>query len=240
MSDNMVDVVRLRDLVTIHRKVDGYSEGYSLSGENDVYVYMRPTCLFFSVAHNPEFDKLYGTDHLICSFSPKLINANYLSLLLNGDVEKNYISQQMISSKRITIESIFSSILIPQQVAEVQKAVGLLEIMRQFLIQNGLNRIHTVTYSALKTGVCQELASAMADELLFDTRISANNLSFVQPWVDIYKNIPMFDLTQGANEMLSDISMLHCIEMAFEKIMEPRSELYSNLMRYRIVRSQKD
>lgn len=239
MDDNTIEVVRLKDVVTFHRKVDGYSNGYCLSGENNVYIYLLSQSMFFGVAHVPTIDRMIGVQSLKYSFTPKHGNANYLALLLNSAIMRNIIAIKMREQKRVTISSVLSPIILPYKDLDVQKAVGFLEIIRQFLMQNEEYNLFTISYPSLKAGLFSELSGAIADELLLDEHISYYHLTFVQHWVEIYKDLPILEYTTGSNQMLSEVALLQCIEMAFDKLTEARSELYANLMRYRIVKTDK-
>ncbi len=233
------EIVRLRDVVTIHKEVGGYSGGYCLQGTNDIFVYRHPNRMFFSISHNEVFDKYYGVDNLVCSFAPKLINANYLALLLNSDIMKILFVEKLNINKRMSLGTIFSSIQLPNEEYDVQNAVGFLEIICQFLEKNSEEKLYTIEYLSLKLGLFNELAEAIADEILMDEQVHLFNLNFIEPWLDIYKSISLVEYTKGVDMILSDVAMLQCTDIAFDKLTGARSELYSNLMRYRIVRIQK-
>lgn len=234
------EIVKLRDVITIHQKIGGYSDGYCLPGTNDIFVYRHPNSLFFSVSHNEVFDKYYGVKNLVCSFAPKLMNANYLALLMNSDIMKILLVEKLNINRRMRLETIFSSIQLPSEEYDIQKAVGFLEIICQFLEKNEEEKLYTIEYPSLKMGLFHELAEAIADEILMDEQVRLFHLNFVSLWVDIYHSISVIEYTKGIDMMLSDVAMLQCIENAFDKLTGSRSELYSNLMRYRIVRTQKD
>lgn len=236
MIDYPIEVIRVRDAVTIHHKVGGYTNGYNIRGTNDVYVYRLPNKLFCSVQHSPIIDKWLGVHHLSCSFSPKSINANYLALLLNSDITEDLFKQLKENKLSISVDSFFSSLLVQNLERDIQDAVGFVEVMRQFLMQNDRDKVFNIAYPSLKLGLAHELADAIADEISQEELVKQYHLSFVQPWMEIYRNIPISDYTNGDNQTMTEVGLLHCIEMVYDKLTAPRNELYANLMRYRVVR----
>lgn len=236
MIEYPIEVIKVRDAVTIHQKVGGYTNGYNIHGTNDVYVYWMPPKIFCGIQHSPIFDKWLGMHHLTRSFSPKNINANYLALLLNSDITEDLLRQFKKDKIRVSVDSFFSSLLVQNLEREIQDSVGFVEVMRQFLMQNDRDQVFNIAYPSLKLGMAHELADAIADEISQEEHIRQYNLAFIQPWMDIYRNIPISDYTNGENHKMSEIDLLYCIEMVYSKLTAPRNELYANLMRYRIVR----
>lgn len=236
MIDYPIELIRVRDAVTIHQKVGGYTNGYNILGTNDVYVYWMPNKLFCGVQHSPIFDKWMGVHHLLCSFSPKNINGNYLALLLNSDITEDLLRQLKENKKKVSVDSFFSSLFVQNLERNIQDAVGFVEVMRQFLMQNDRDKVFNIAYPSLKLGMTHELADAIADEISQEEHVKQYNLTFVQPWMEIYRSIPISDYMNGVDQTLTEVDLLHCIEMVYGKLTAPRNELYANLMRYRIVR----
>ena len=240
MNDNAISVVRLREIVTLHQKVGGYTDGYSLSGENDIYVYNLPQSIFFCVSHDPFIDKWIGTERLAYSFTHKQGNANYTALMLNSNILQKIIQNKIKERKQMSIDSLLSYIMLPCNSKEVQDAIGFVEIVRQFFLKNEADNLFSIEYPSLKAGLFRELADAISCELLWSGGAQYFHRTFVQLWVEIYKSLPILEYTTGANQKISDVALIQCMEKAFDKITEPRSEIYANLMRFRILRSQHD
>lgn len=240
MNDNAIPVVRLREIVTLHQNVGGYTDGYSLSGENDIYVYNLPQSIFFCVSHDPFIDKWIGTERLAYSFTHKQGNANYTALMLNSRILQKIIQNKMKERRQMSVDSLLSYIILPCNPKDVQDAIGFVEIVRQFFLKNEADNLFSIEYPSLKAGLFRELADAISCELLWTGGPNYLHLTFIQPWVEIYKSLPILEYTKGANLMISDVALLQCMEKAFDKLTEPRSELYANLMRFRIFRAQQD
>ena len=240
MDDKTIHVVRLREIVTLHQNVGGYTDGYCMSGENDIYVYNLPQSIFFCVSHDPFIDKWIGPERLAYSFTHKQGNANYTALMLNSKIIQKIIQNKKKERKQMSIDSLLSYIMLPCNPKEVQDAIGFVEIVRQFFLKNEADNLFSIEYPSLKAGLFRELADAISCELLWATGPQYLHLTFIQLWVEIYKSLPILEYTTGASQMISDVALIQCMEKAFEKLTEPKSELYANLMRFRIIRSLQD
>lgn len=241
MNDNSVDMVRVGSVFAIHtRGIGGYTSTLSERGQNDLFVYAMPDKIFFSVTRTPDSDKRYSARNLVCSMSPKAFNANYLALLLNSKRLNHYILNQQKINKRVGIPYIISNIRVPALEFEYQDAIGFLEIICQFLEMNAAEKLYTIEYSALKLGLFRELAEAIADEVYETEQIQLFQLTFKHHWLLICESVNVEQYADGAKRELGEVGLLKCIEVMFEKLVAPRSELYANMMRYRIVRSTND
>lgn len=241
MTSESADMVRVGSVFTIHTKgIRGYTSKLSEQGKNDLFVYALPDKTFFSVTHTPDSDKRNGVHNLVCSMSPKAFNANYFALLLNSKRLNQYISNQQKVNKRVGLPYIISNIRVPSVEAEYQDAIGFLEITCQFLEMNVAEKLYTIEYPALKLGLFKELADAIADEVYETEQIRFFQLEFKHHWWLIYKSANIEQYANGVNRELGEVGLLKCIEALFEKLVAPRSELYANMMRYRIVRTIND
>jgi len=241
MTSESADMVRVGSVFTIHTKgIVGYSNVINVKGSNDLFVYRMLDKTFFSVTHTPDSDKRNGVHNLICSMSPKSCNANYFALLLNSKHVQVTIESKHKENKRLGVPSIVSNIYVPVVEIEKQEAIGSLDVICQFLEMNAIEKVYTIEYPALKLGLFRELAEAIADEVYKTEQIKFFQLTFIHHWLLIYRSVNVEQYADGLKRELSEVGLLKCIEALFEKLVAPRSELYANLMRYRIVRSIND